>query len=150
LEITANVLVDYEGPLAPRVAGQLWSGLSSAALDSGPGKTKTTAIWDSLRASSEPEKPDISARIFVMDQDFPEAVDHLSPLGSANTLYGLVLAVPEPPSPLAGPLLYQGVERLKELGVRAGNIEPVLLRAASTEECERYSLRLLERLKIHR
>jgi hypothetical protein len=149
LETTVNMLVDYEGALARRVAGDLWSGLSRAALDSEAGKTKTTALWDSLRSPVEPEGSEASVRIFVMEQDLPEAVESLTALQGPETLYGLVLAVPDAPSPLAGSLLYQGVERLKESGVRVGNIEPALLRA-SAEECGRYASQLLGRLKTHR
>lgn len=146
---TVNILVDYEGPLARRVAGDLWAGLSRATLDAGSGHTKTTALWDSLREPSEPETHDISARIFVLEQDLPEAVDSLETVRGQEPLYGLVLAVPDRPSPLAGSLLYQGVERLKECGVRAGCIEPALLRA-KPEECERYAGKLLERMKVNR
>lgn len=147
MQTTVSMLVDYEGPLARRVAGDVWSGLSRAALDSGAGYIKTTALWDSLREPSGTGDEAV-ARILVMEQDFPEAVDELR-AGSGEVLYGLVLAVPEPPSPLAGSLLYQGVERLKECGVKAGSIEPALLRAAP-DECERYAGKLLERLKIQR
>jgi hypothetical protein len=147
LETTFNMLVDYEGQLARRVAGELWSGLSRAAL--GAGHTKTTAFWDSLRSPSEPESQEIAARIFVMEQGLPEAVDALEPLRRPDALYGLVLALPDTPSPLSGSLLYQGVERLKEAGVRAGNIEPALL-GNRPEECERYAGKLLERLRISR
>ncbi len=143
------MLVDYEGTLARRVAGDLWSGLSRAALDSGAGKTKMTALWDSLRSPAEPEGSEASVRIFVMEQDLPDAVDSLTALRGPEPLYGLVLAVPDAPSPLAGSLLYQGVERLKEFGIRAGNIEPALLRA-SAEECGRYASQLLGRLKTYR
>jgi hypothetical protein len=41
------IVVDYESPLARRVAGDVWSGLSRAALEAG--FTKTTALWKSLR-----------------------------------------------------------------------------------------------------
>ena len=65
---------------------------------------------------------------------------------SVPGLYGIVVAVPDRPSPLAGSLLYQGVQRLTEDGVKAGTIEPALLHAVP-EECERYARRLLERLQ---
>lgn len=149
MQTTVNMLVDYEGPLARQVAGELWSALSRAALSSGVGHTKTTALWDDLYNQSEPEVTEVSARIFVIEQDHPEAVDDLKPLQSHDVLYGVVLAIPERPSPLAGSLLYQGVERLKESGVRAGNIEPALL-GGGPEECERYAAKLLERLRIVR
>ena len=147
METTVSMLVDYEGPLARRVAGDVWAGLSRAALDGGAGYIKTTALWDSLREPSGTSDA-ASARIFVMEQDFPEAVDELR-AGGGEALYGLVLAVPEHPSPLAGSLLYQGVERLKESGVKAGSIEPALLHA-DPGECERYAGKLIERLKIQR
>lgn len=149
MEATVNILVDYEGPLARRVAGDLWVGLSRAALDAGSGRTKTTALWDSLREPSGQEMQDISARIFVLEQNLPEAVDSLEMVTGRAPLYGLVLAVPDRPSPLAGSLLYQGVERLKESGVRVGCIEPALLRA-EPEECERYAGKLLERMQVNR
>lgn len=147
MQTTVNMLVDYEGSLARRVAGELWSALSRATLASGAGHTKTTALWDDLHTPSDPDGTEISARIFVLDQDHPEAVDTLEPLQTHDVLYGLVLAIPERPSPLAGSLLYQGVERLKEAGVRAGNIEPALL-GGGPEECGRYAAKLLERLHI--
>lgn len=147
METTVSMLVDYEGPLARRVAGDVWSGLSRAALEGGAGYTKTAALWESLREPSDADATGISARIFFMEQDLPEAVDSLSGARDAEPLYGLVLAVPERSSPLAGSLLYQGVERLKESGVRPGSIEPALLRA-DPDECERYAGKLLERLKI--
>jgi hypothetical protein len=60
-------------------------------------------------------------------------------------LYGVVVAVPDRPSPLSGSLLYQGVERLKGGGVKVGIIEPALLHALP-RECESYAKRLIERL----
>lgn len=149
MEITINLLVDYEGDLARRVAGDLWASLSQAALDAGAGHTKTIALWDSLRIPSNQEYTASSARIFVMEQEFPEAVDSLQAVQDSEPLYGLVLAVPDSPSPLAGSLLYQGVERLKEEGVKARDIEPALLRARP-EECGRYASKLVERLQIYR
>jgi len=147
MEIVVSMVVDYEGPLARQVAGDLWSGLSRAALDSGAGYTKTTAVWDSLRDPRHGEDSGGSVRIFVMEQDLPETVDAIRGARGGEPLYGVVLAVPGQPSPLAGSLLYQGVEHLKESGVRPAHIEPALL-AAGTAECERYAGRLLERLKV--
>ncbi|MDN5697886.1 MAG: hypothetical protein L0G70_07915 [Rubrobacter sp.] len=141
------MLVDYEGPLARRVAGDLWAGISRAALDSGAGHIKTTALWDSLREPSGTSE-ESAVRVFVMEQDLPEAVEALR-AAETEMLHGLVLAVPERPSPLAGSLLYQGVERLKECGVKVGSIEPALLHA-NPGECERYAGKLIERLKIQR
>ena len=83
-----------------------------------------------------------------MGQDRPDAIDAIEAVGDprASRLYGVVVAVPDRPSPLAGSLLYQGVQRLTDSGVRAGAVEPALLHAVP-EECERYARRLLERLQ---
>jgi hypothetical protein len=120
-----GILVDYESPLARRVAGDVWSGLSRAALEAG--QVRITAHWESLREGrNAPEEPLV------------------------HVFYGVVVAVPDRPSPLAGSLLYQGVQRLIDAGVRAGAVEPALLHAVP-EECERYARRLLERLRgVHR
>jgi hypothetical protein len=143
---TVGILVDYESPLAREVAGRIWSGLSVAAL--GAGYVKTTALWESLRATRSPEKLEAPrVHIFTVGQDRPDAVDAIRSIGDprASHLYGVVVAIPNRPSPLAGSLLYQGVERLTEGGVRAGAVEPALLHALP-EECESYAKRLLERL----
>ncbi len=138
--------MDYESPLARRVAGDVWSGLSRAALESG--FTKTTALWESLRETdpTDPDGPPV--HVFAVGQDRPDAIDAVGALGDPGSprLYGVVVAVPDRPSPLAGSLLYQGVERLTGSGVRAGMVEPALLHAVP-EECERYARRLLERLQ---
>jgi hypothetical protein len=136
--------VDYESPLARQVAGDVWSGLSRAALAAG--FTKTTAVWESLR-EGRPERHEApSVRVFAIGQDRPYAVDAVgAPGGADGVLYGVVVAVPERTNPLAGSLLYQGVGRLTDVGVRAGMVEPALLHA-SPLECERYANRLLERL----
>ena len=133
--------VDYESPLARRVAGDVWSGLSRAALEAG--FTKTTAVWESLRGGESGKAGAPPVRVFAIGQDRPDAVDAVG--GTGGVLYGLVVAVPDRPSPLAGSLLYQGVNRLTETGVKAGMVEPALLHA-SVVECERYARRLLERL----
>jgi hypothetical protein len=75
-------------------------------------------------------------------------VDAIGAVGdpSVPRLYGVVVAVSDRPSPLAGSLLYQGVQRLTDEGVKAGTIEPALLHAVP-DECERYARRLLERLQ---
>jgi hypothetical protein len=144
-EAAVGILVDYESPLARRVAGDIWSGLSRAALEAG--YTRITALWESLRenpgASEEP-----LIHVFAVGQDRPDAVDAVEVVGdpAAPRLYGLVVAVPDRPSPLAGSLLYQGVQRLTDSGVKAGMVEPALLHAVP-EECERYARRLLERLQ---
>jgi hypothetical protein len=140
--------VDYESLLARRVAGAVWSGISRVALDAG--HAKTTALWESLREGREPEKPEgPGVHVFVVGQDRPDAVDSIGeptpPV--ASYLYGVVVAVPERASPLAGSLLYQAVERLTDAGVRPGAMEPALLHAVP-EECERYARRLLERLRV--
>jgi len=143
---TVGIFVDYESPLARAVAGRIWSGLSGAALDAG--YTKTTALWESLRAPKSPERLEGPLiHVFAVGQDRPDAVDAVGPIGDPRLshLYGLVVAVPDRPSSLAGSLLYQGVERLTESGVKAGAVEPALLHAF-TKECESYARRLLERL----
>ena len=140
-----GILVDYESPLARRVAGDIWSGLSRAALEGG--HVRITAFWESLRETKRiPKHPRI--HVFAVGQDRPDAVDAIEAVGDprAPRLYGIVVAVPDRPSPLAGSLLYQGVQRLTDSGVRAGAVEPALLHAVP-EECERYARRLLERLQ---
>jgi hypothetical protein len=138
--------VDYESPLASRVAGQVWSGLSRTALQAG--FARTTARWQSLRGSrtaTAPQGP--SAHIFVIGQDRPDAIDSICSIEDASVphLYGVIVAVPDKPSPLAGSLLYQGVGRLTQTGVKAGMVEPALLHAVPTE-CERYARQLFQRL----
>jgi hypothetical protein len=143
-EATVGILVDYESPLARRVAGDVWSGLSRAALEAG--FTKTTALWKSLRETRSPlEGPPVN--VFAIGQDRPDAIDAVGAVGDpgAPHLYGVIVAVPGKPSPLAGSLLYQGVERLTGTGVKASMVEPALLHAVPAE-CERYARRLLERL----
>ncbi len=138
--------MDYESPLARRVAGDVWSGLYRAALEAG--FTKTTALWKSLRETrSLAEGPRV--HVFAIGQDRPDAIDAVGAVGDpgAPHLYGVIVAVPDRPSPLAGSLLYQGVLRLTGTGVKAGMVEPALLHAVPAE-CERYARRLLERLGI--
>lgn len=142
LEVT--IFVDYESPLARRVAGDVWSGLARASGEMG---ISARGFWESLRGHDGPGSPgDARARIFVIGQDEPEAVEGVGILSSGAELYGVVVAVPWRPSPLAGPLLYQAVGRLEEAGVRAGSVEPALLHAVP-EEGESYARRLLERLR---
>ncbi len=147
-ETAVGILVDYESPLARRVAGDIWSGLSRAALAAG--HTRITALWESLRegGSREVAREDPLIYVFAVGQDRPEAVDAIEAVGdpASPRLYGVVVAVPDRPSPLTGALLYQGVQRLTGQGVRAGMVEPALLHAVP-EECERYARRLLERLR---
>ncbi len=138
--------MDYESPLARRVAGDVWSGLSRAALEAG--YTKTTALWKSLREGRGPVPPGAPiVHVFAIGQDRPDAVDAVGAVGDPAVphLYGVIVAVPDRPSPLTGSLLYQGVQRLTEAGVKAGMVEPALLHAVP-EECERYARRLLSRL----
>lgn len=145
-ETTVGIFVDYDSPLAREVAGAIWSGLSRVAL--GSGYTKTTALWDSLREERSAKPLDEPlVYIFVVGQDLPDAIDAVRVAGHEEDprLYGVVVAVPSRPSPLAGSLLYQGVERLTGAGVRAGLVEPALLHALP-QECEAYARRLLERL----
>ena len=140
-----GIFVDYESPLARHVAGDVWSGLYRAALEAG--FTKTTAVWESLR-EGRPEGPEgLPLNLFAVGQDRPDAVDAVGAVGGPDgVLYGLIVAVPDRPSPLAGSLLYQGVGRLTDAGVKAGMVEPALLHAAPLE-CERYARRLLQRLQ---
>lgn len=145
-EATVGIFVDYDSPLARKVAGDVWSGLSRAAL--GSGYTKTTAFWESLREERRANLLDGPlVYIFVIGQDRPDAIDTIRSAGHGEDprLYGVVVAVPSRPSTLAGSLLYQGVERLTGAGVRAGLVEPALLHALP-QECEAYARRLLERL----
>jgi len=132
------------------VAGEVWSGLSRIALEAG--FTKTTALWQSLRGSPTTTAPQgLSAHIFVVGQDRPDAIDAIGAICdvSARRLYGVIVAVPHKPSPLAGSLLYQGVGRLTQTGVKTGMVEPALLHAVPTE-CERYARHLFQRLsKAH-
>jgi hypothetical protein len=145
-EASVGILVDYESPLARRVAGDVWSGLSRAALQAG--FTKTTAHWESLRETRSPTGVP-PMHVFAIGQDRPDAIDAVGAVGDpgASHLYGVIVAVPGKPSPLAGSLLYQGVERLTATGVKASMVEPALLHAIPAE-CERYARRLLERLGI--
>jgi hypothetical protein len=145
-EATIGILVDYESPLSSRVAGEVWSGLSRTALQAG--FTKTTALWQGLRearSTTTPEGP--SAHIFAIGQDRPDAIDAITAIDEASEphLYGVIVAVPAKPSPLAGSLLYQGVGRLTRSGVKVGMVEPALLHAVPAE-CERYALHLFQRL----
>jgi hypothetical protein len=145
-EATIGILVDYESPLASRVAGEVWSGLSRTALKAG--FTKSTALWQSLRKTRSTQAPEgPSVHIFVIGQDRPDAVDAIVAVDDASLphLYGVIVAVPDKPSPLAGSLLYQGVGRLTQSGVKAGMVEPALLHAGPTE-CERYARHLFQRL----
>ena len=145
-EAQIGILVDYESPLASRVAGEVWSGLSRTALKAG--FTKTTARWQSLREDSSTTSPaGMYAHIFAIGQDRPDAIDAIGAMDNASVphLYGVIVAVPDKPSPLAGSLLYQGVGRLTQSGVKAGMVEPALLHAVPAE-CERYARHFFQRL----
>lgn len=140
------MFVDYESSLARRVAKGVWSGLSRSALAAG--FVKTTALWKGLREERDSKRlEDPLMNIFIVGQDRPEGIDAVGAIGNgtAPCLYGVVVAVPDRPSPLAGSLLYQGVERLTGTGVRAGLVEPALLHTRPTE-CESYARHLLERI----
>ena len=140
-----GILVDSESPLARKVAGDVWSGLSRAALEAG--QVTVTAHWESLREGRNvPEE--LLVHVFAVGPHRPDAIDAIGAVGdpSSPRLYGVVVAVPDRPSPLAGSLLYQGLQRLTAPGGRAGAVEPALLHAVP-EECERYARRLLERLQ---
>lgn len=142
---TVAIIVDYESPLAHGVAREIWSGLSAEALRAG--NTEITCLWQSLRVLSRYDKLALSdIHIFALGQDRPDAVDAIRPVGGprASCLYGVVVAVPGRPSPLAGSLLYQGVEKLTEGGIKAKAVEPALLHALP-KECASYAWRLLQR-----
>ncbi|WP_119070429.1 hypothetical protein [Rubrobacter indicoceani] len=155
MDARVGIFVDYKSEYARGVAEAVWSGLSRAAVSGGGGKIST--YWDGLdrrdivaiMSSKAPPRPrNWDASVFVVGQDLPDAVDTLTPLRDTAGDFGLcgvVVATPEAASPLAGSLLYQGVEHLQQRGVRAGNIEPALLRGFP-DECEAYARRLLERL----
>lgn len=148
MEARIGIFVDYESPLARRVAGDIWSGISRAAL--GTGYDRTTALWRSLDKPGEPEGIEGAlAHIFVLGEDRPETVDRIGVVGRSESapLCGVVVAVPERPSPLSGALLYQGVGRLTDSGVRAGDILPALVPAAPKTEGEAYTARLFDRLR---
>ena len=144
-EAQIGILVDYESPLASRVAGEVWSGLSRTALKAG--FTKTTALWQSLRKTSvTTSAKGPSAHIFAIGQDRPDAIDAIGAIDApVPHLFGVIVAVPHKPSPLAGSLLYQGVGRLTHSGVKAVMVEPVLLHAVPAE-CERYASHFFQRL----
>lgn len=150
-EVRVGIYVDYESALAKSVAEGVWSGLSRAALDSGHARIST--FWEGLNsddatslASSRSPSVEGEITIFAIGQDHPDAMDEIEAMPGDRRIYGLVVAVPDVPSPLAGSLLYQGVERIKRKGVRAAAVEPALLHA-SPRECESYARRLLERLR---
>lgn len=146
---TISIIVDYESPLARRVAGDIWSNLSRAALEAG--HTRMAALWEDLGAPGRPERSaEPSAHVFVFGQDRPEAVDRIEDVVEAlkaSRLYGVVVAVPEQPSPLSGSLLYQGVEGVTRAGVRTGDVLPALVPVSPLTECEAYTARLFERLQ---
>ncbi len=149
-EAKVAIFVDYGSKLARSVAEGVWSGLSRVALDSGSAKIAT--FWErldskdviSLALSKSPSGSQEIA-IFVVGQDRPDIVDEIEVPPGGSKVFGLIVAVPDRPSPLSGSLLYQGVERLKSKGVKAKAIEPALLHAV-LDECEAYARRLLERL----
>ena len=147
MRYTVVILVDYESPAAFRVAGDVWSALSRAALNSG--LSGITASWKSLEAGEAPLARDSAACIFVLGQDRPETVEEIrvSENVESSHPYGIVVATPERPSPLSGSLLYQGVGRLTSGGIRAGDILPALVPVSPKTEGEAYAVRLLGRIR---
>ena len=147
MEIVTALSVDFEGELAKVVASGISTGLSRAALRAGESRVKSTVLWESLQEPQEDREQNPDLRVFILEQNRPDAVDALAgAVGEGEgCLYGLVVAVPQQRSPLAGALLYRAVEHLKEAGVRPGRIEPALLHGLPVE-CERYCGRLLERI----
>lgn len=149
LRETISIVVDYESPLARRVAGDIWSSLSRAALEAG--HTRMVALWESLGAPGRPGRSsEPAAHVFVLGQDRPESVDRLGENVAAleaSRLYGVVVAVPEKPSPLSGSLLYQGVEAVTHAGARAGEVLPALVPVSPLTECEAYTARLFQHLR---
>lgn len=147
MEARVGIFVDYESPLARRIAGDIWSGISRAAL--GTGYDKTTALWKSLGEPGGPENLEaVLAHVFVLGQDRPEVVDNVGAMvPGGSRLCGIVVAVPDRPSPLSGALLYQGVGGLTDAGVRAGDILPALIPAVPKAEGEAYTALLLDRLR---
>lgn len=157
MDVRAGIFVDYKSEFARGVAETVWSGLSRAASAS-PGGGKVSTYWDGIdrrdviaimSSKGPPRIREWEVSIFVVGQDRPDAIDEITPLENPSGetgLCGVIVATPESASPLAGPLLYQGVERLKERSVKTGNIEPALLRAYP-DECEAYARQILERLR---
>ena len=147
MHYTVVILVDYESPAAFRVARDVWSALSRAALNSG--LSGITARWESLKVGEAPPARDPAVFIFVLGQDRPETVEEIrvsENIGSSHP-YGVVVATPERPSPLSGSLLYQGVERLTSGGIRAGDILPALVPVSPKTEGEAYAVRLFGRIQ---
>lgn len=145
---TVIISVDYESPSAYQVARDVWASLSRTALDSG--LAGITARWEILREQETvSDIGDSAACIFIVGQDRPEAVAHIAAPGGPGPprLYGVVVATPAGPSPLAGSLLYQGVGRLNDEGVRAGAVLPALIPTFPKTEGEAYVARILSRLR---
>ena len=121
------------------MAGDVWSGLSRAALEAG--FTKTTAHWESLREARIPTEG-LPVHVFAIGQDRPYAIDAVGAVGDpgAPHLYGVIVAVPSEPSPLAGSLLYQGVEIVRPTAAMAGtgtrpSNRPLIARAVPSKRC---------------
>lgn len=148
---TVAIFVDYESPPAHRVARDIWSAFSRIALNAG--LVDITARWKGLLEKNElpdyENASDASVCLFVIGQDRPEMAESVRALGNSRTsrLYGVVVATPERPSPLSGPLLYQGVGRLIGDGAKAGAVMPALVPVYPKTECEAYATRLFERLQ---
>ena len=140
--------MDYESPSAHRVARDIWSTLSRIALNSGA--AGITARWEGLKNTrAAPGVQDPSIDLFIVGQDRPEAVEYVGVFEDpgASRLYGVVVATPGGPSPLAGSLLYQGVERLTGEGIKAGTVLPALIPVSPKTEGEAYAARLFGRLQ---
>lgn len=153
-EAKVAIFVDYGSDLARSVAEGVWSGLSRAALEDAAGSARISTFWEKLDSkdviSLALSKSPAGSRsqeiaIFVVGQERPDSIDEISVPPGGSKVFGVVVAVPERPSPLAGSLLYQGVERLKARGVKASAVEPALLHALP-DECEAYARTLLKRL----
>ena len=137
--------MDYESPPANRVARDIWSALSRKTLNAG--FAGITARWESLQEQQViPRSEGSSICIFVLGQDRPESVKYIGPFADrAPPLpYGVVVATPESPNPLAGSLLYQGVGRLTDRGVKAGAVLPALIPVSPKTEGEAYATRLFQ------
>ena len=129
------------------MARDIWAALSRTALDSG--FSGVTARWERLRKlEAFPGHEDSSLCLFVVGQDRPEAMEYVgSPGPPAHLLYGVVVATPERSSPLSGSLLYQGVGRLTDGGVRGGALLPALVPVSPKTEGVAYAEQLFIRLQ---
>ena len=120
-----GILVDYESPLARRVAGDIWSGLSRAALEGG--HVRITAFWESSREIRRiPEHPRI--HVFAVGQDRPDAIDAIEAVGDPRAPASMASWSPSP----TGRALWPGLslpgraapDRLGRQGRRGGARAP--------------------------